>query len=227
MGTWSEKIKDNDTTLDIYSSFYEHYNSGETPTSSSKSVKGDYEDYFNDSDDRNNSLIGLALAQWETKSLESKLFEQVKGLITTGSDLKIWKGLGADEKSLRRRNKELEKFLELISFERPKAKRRMRPKLDITINEILRAISPDSKKEFVIQDEYTNGKYVHTSGIINWFSGGGAGILYYDKPNSLIKATWTDAQTVEVVHQVGLNFDKKEVKAYFCGDEVIFKYKGK
>jgi hypothetical protein len=41
--------------------------------------------------------------------------------------------------------------------------------------------SPDNKKEFVIQEEFTNGKYVHTSGSMNWFSGGGAGILYFDK----------------------------------------------
>ena len=38
---------------------------------------------FEDYDDRNNSLFGLAFAQWETKSLDPTIYKQVKEIIET------------------------------------------------------------------------------------------------------------------------------------------------
>lgn len=225
MGTWSEKIKDNDTTLDIYTNFFERYNAGENPTSISKEIRNEFQEYFSDSDDRNNSLIGLALAQWETKSLERELLQNIVDLVSSGDDLKVWKDLGADENSLKKRQKELEKFLTLISNERPKPKRRVRPKIEFTTTEILRIVSPDNQKELVIQDEYSKGEYIHTSGIMNWFSGGGAGIFYHNKANSKMTANWIDPQNIQLTHETRLNFSKQENKAFFMGDEVHFNYR--
>lgn len=225
MGAWSEKIKDNDTTLDIYSAFFSRYNSGESPDLISKSLKEEYTDYFNDSDDRNNALIGLALAQWETKSLESDLYKEIKKLIESDKDLMVWKDLGANEKSIKKRKTELDKFLKQISTERDKPKRRVRPKFEFSTNVLIKTIAQDNKKEFVIQEEFGNGKYIHTSGIITWYSGGGAGIVYHDKLDGMIKANWIDSQTIEIIHEIGLNFTKKETKSYYCGDEIMIKYK--
>jgi hypothetical protein len=225
MGAWSEKIKDNDTTLDIYSAFFDRYNSGENPDLISKSIKEEYADYFNDTDDRNNALIGLALAQWETKSLDSDLYKEIKDLIETGKDLTVWNELGANEKSLKKRKNELDKFLNQISTERDKPKRRVRPKFEFSTNILIKAIAPDNKKELVIQEEFGNGKYIHTSGIMTWYSGGGAGIVYHDKLDGKIKANWIDNQTIEIIHESGLNFTKKEPKSYFCGDEILIRYK--
>jgi hypothetical protein len=225
MGAWSEKIKDNDTTLDIYSAFFDRYNSGENPDLISKSIKEEYTDYFNDSDDRNNALIGLALAQWETKSLEPDLHKEIRDLIESGKDLVVWKDLGANEKSLKKRKTELDKFLNQISAERDKPKRRIRPKFEFTTNVLVKAIAQDNKKEIVIQEEFGNGKYIHTSGIMNWYSGGGAGIVYHDKLGGKINAKWINSQTVEIIHETGLSFTKKETKSYYCGDEIMIKYK--
>ncbi len=225
MGAWSKKIKDNDTTLDIYSTFFDRYNSGGNPTSISKSVKYEYADYFNDSDDRNNILFGLALAQWETKILEKDLFDEIKGLIESGNDLKVWQELGTDEKSLKNRKKELDKFLNQISKEKEKPKRRVRPKFEFSTKEIIKAISPDNKKELLIQDEYTNGQYVHTSGIMTWYSGGGAGIVYHDRPDCDMKVKWINSQTVEIMHDKEINFGKKETNSFFCGDSIEIIYK--
>ena len=227
MGTWTEKIKDNDTTLDIYSDFFDRYNSGENPEMIIKAIKSEYADYFNDSDDRNNALIGLALAEWETKSLEPELFSTIKEIITDGNDLDVWKNLGANEKSLKKRQKELEKFLKQISQEKEKPKRRVRPKFEFSTKEIVRAISPDNKKELLIQDEFTNGQYVHTSGIMTWYSGGGVGIFYHDKPDCSMNIKWINSQTIEIRHEKGLNFSKKEKKAFYLGDGIDIKYKEK
>lgn len=225
MGAWSEKIKDNDTTSDIYSAFFDKYNSGENPDLISKSIKTEYAHYFSDSDDRNNALIGLALAQWETKSLESDLHREIKDLVESGKDLIIWKDLGANEKLLKKRKTELDKFLTQISTERDKPKRRIRPKFEFSTNVLIKAIAPDNKKEFVIQEEFGNGKYIHTSGIMTWYSGGGAGIIYHDKLGGKINANWINSQTVEIIYETGLYFSKKETNSYFCGDEIMIKYK--
>lgn len=172
MGVWNTEIKGNDTTLDIYSNFFDKYNNGGNQVWVSNEIKTEFEDYFSDLDDRNNSLFGLALAQWETKSLEPEIYKTVKEIIENGTDLELWKELGADQKTLNDRKSELENFLKLISTEKPKAKRRVRPKFEFTTNELVNIRTIDGTKEFRVNEEFTNGKYIHTSGIMEWNSGG-------------------------------------------------------
>src|SRR5687768_17425701 len=111
MGTWNTAITGNDTFLDIYQNFFDLYNQGQNPVDIAKQLQEYFEEMFNGCDDRNNSLFGLALAQWETKSLDPAVFKQVKEIIESGNDLEVWKGLDADEKTLTKRQTVLEKFL--------------------------------------------------------------------------------------------------------------------
>src|SRR5688572_18260626 len=120
MGTWNTKINGNDTFQDIYQNFFYLYNQGHNPAHVSKQIQNNFVELFNDYNDRNNSLFGLALAQWETKSLDPIVFKLVKEVIETGSDLEVWKELGADDKTLQKRKKELEKFLIQLSTEKEK-----------------------------------------------------------------------------------------------------------
>lgn len=225
MGTWNTKITGNDTTLDVYSYFFELYNEGAVPANVSEQVKENFQEFFEDCDDRINSLFGLALAQWETKCLEKEVLETVKGIIENREDLQLWSDLGADEKIIKKREKELQKFLNQISIERPKAKRRVRPKLEFTFNELINEIALDNKKVFVMNEEFTNQKYIHTGGIMSWMSGGGAGIIYFEGQGKHVSAKWINNQTLEITHEKGLVFTKKEERSFFCGDEVIIKYK--
>ncbi|MBK7854382.1 MAG: hypothetical protein IPJ79_05280 [Bacteroidetes bacterium] len=178
MGTWNNKINGNDTFQDIYQNFFDLYNQGQNPIDISKQIQDDFAEMFDDYDDRNNSLFGLALAQWETKSLDQTIFKQVKEIIETGNDLEIWKGLGADEKTLQKRKKELERFLSQISTEREKPKRRIRPKFEFEMINLIDAVAPDNLKKFGVNEEYTNKQYVHTSGLMMWGQGGGS-VLYF------------------------------------------------
>ena len=225
MGVWNTEIKGNDTTLDIYSNFFEKYNNGGNQVWVSNEIKTEFADYFSDSDDRNNSLFGLALAQWETKSLESEIFKQVKEIIDNGTDLELWKELGADEKTIQERKTELDNFLKLISTEKPKAKRRVRLKFDFTTNELVRISTADGTKEFRVNEEFTNGKYIHTSGIMEWNSGGGAGIMYFNGEGKKVSAKWIDNNNLEIIHEPNLNFVKKETESFFRGNEVKIEYK--
>ena len=156
MGTWNTRINGNDTFQDIYQNFMDLYNQGRDPLEISKEIQNDFEEMFNDYDDKNNCLFGLALAQWETKSSDSKVYNLVKNIIESEKDLELWKELGADSKTIEKRKKELSKFLSQISIEREKPKRRVRPKFDFTELELINLMAPDNKKLFTVGEYYTN-----------------------------------------------------------------------
>src|SRR5687768_11189755 len=126
MGSWNTKINGNDTFQDIYQNFFDLYNQGQDPVNVSKQIQDKFAEMFKDQDDRNNSLFGLAMAQWETKALDPKIFQQVKEIIETGKDIELWKDLGADEKTLKKRQAALDKFLSQLGTEKVKPKRRSR-----------------------------------------------------------------------------------------------------
>ncbi|AEE48418.1 hypothetical protein [Haliscomenobacter hydrossis] len=223
MGTWNTKINGNDTFQDIYQNFFDAYNQGKEPADISKQIQDDYAEMFEDSDDRNNSLFGLALAQWETKSLDQTIYKQVKEIIESGNDLEVWKGLGADSKTLEKRKKELDKFLIQISTVREKPKRRVRPKFEYAANHLLTLPAPDGQKTFEILESYVNGEYKDTSSGITWAGGGGSVFYFYTK-GKFVTARWVDSQTLEIRHDKTIEFAKKDETFYFCGDQGVIKY---
>ena len=227
MGTWNTTIKGNDTTLDIYQNFFDKYNEGQNQIEVSKSIKNEFKEYFEDSDDRNNPLFGLALAQWETKCLELTIFKEVKKIIETDKDLKLWKELGADDKIISRRKKVLYRFLNQISSERSKPKRRVKLKFEFFLKELVRIVSPDNKKEFAISEEFVNGEYQQTGSLMGWFSGGGTGVMYYVDEGKRVSAKWLNSQTLEITHEKNITFHKKDEQSSFRGDEVKIIYKEK
>ena len=224
MGTWNTKINGNDTFQDIYQNFFDLYNQGQNPADISKQIQDDFAEMFNDYDDKNNSLFGLALAQWETKSLAPTVYKQVKEIIETGNDLEVWKGLGADNKTLEKRKKELDKFLTQISTEREKPKRRVRPKFEFEMINLVNAIAPDNLKKLDVNEEYTNKNYVHTSGLMMWGQGGGS-VLYFTGQGKNISAKWLDSKTIEITHDKDIVFTMQKDRAYFCGDDIKVIYK--
>lgn len=225
MGTWNTKINGNDTFQDIYQNFFDAYNQGQEPDDISKKIQDDFAELFEDSNDRNNSLFGLALAQWETKSLNPTIFKQVKEIIESGNDLEILKGLGADEKSIKQRKVILAKFLIQISTDKEKPKRRVRPKFEFEMINLVEAKAPDNLKTFGVGEEYTNKQYVHTSGIMEWEQGGGGSVLYFTGQGKSISAKWLDNKTLEVTHDKDIAFTMQKDRAYFCGDDIKVIYK--
>jgi hypothetical protein len=224
MGTWNNKIDGNDTFQDIYQNFFDLYNQGENPADISEQIQDDFAEMFNDYDDRNNSLFGLGLAQWETKSLDPTVYKQVKEIIETGNDLEVWKGLGADEKTLKQRKVTLDKFLTQISTDREKPKRRVRPKFEYNANHLLTLPAADRQKTFEIIESYVNGEYKDTSSAITWASGGGGSVFYFYTQGKFVTARWIDSQTLEIRHDKTIEFAKKDESFYFCGDQGIIKY---
>jgi hypothetical protein len=128
MGTWGTAIKDNDAFADIYSEFFDLYNKGGQPDIISKKVIDDNWEILEIEEEKNSLWFALALAQWETKSLDPKILSTVENIISSGADLKTWFDLGAIEQDIKKRKITLDKFLEKLKSDRPKAKPRKRTK---------------------------------------------------------------------------------------------------
>ena len=124
MGAWGTAISSNDTFADIYSEFFDLYNSGLDVAEISKKLIADNQETINDKDDCNNFWFALAKAQWECKQLDKDIFDKVKKVVETGADLEVWRQLDADEKDIKKRKVVLDKFLADLQTEKPKAKPR-------------------------------------------------------------------------------------------------------
>lgn len=118
MGTWGTAIKSNDTSADIYASFFDSYNEGKEPTEIKDRLISENPEGEND------FWFALALALWETKSLPKEILEKVREIIQSESDLKLWQELDASESNIKKRKIVLNKFLVKLESERTKPKAR-------------------------------------------------------------------------------------------------------
>jgi len=124
MGTWGTAISSNDTYADIYNEFFTLYDDGFDVEEISKKLISDNYEILNDTEDSNNFWFALAKAQWDCGQLEKELFERIKTIIETDRDIEVWRSLEADEKDIKKRKIILDKFLESLQTEKPKARPR-------------------------------------------------------------------------------------------------------
>lgn len=227
MGAWDSSINGNDAFLDIYNNFFAAYNEGFSPQNATKQILENFEEEFNDYEDGNNYLFGLALAQWETKSLSFSVLEKVRAIINTGKDLALWKELEADEQTIEERKIVLNNFLQQISVEKENAKRRVRVKYDFKTVDLIRILAPDGKKTFYASEHFTNGIYEQTGSGISWGSGhgvGGGSAFYFIGQGKFVSARWIDGQTLEITHDKEIVFIKKEEQISHYQDSVKLNY---
>jgi len=133
MGTWGTAIKDNDAFADIYGEFFELYNKGGQPENISQKIRTENWEILEIEEEKHSFWFAIALAQWETKSLNAEVLSTVENIIISGADLKLWLELGASEYEIKKRKIALDNFLGRLRSSRPKAKPRKRPKLKTPI----------------------------------------------------------------------------------------------
>lgn len=126
MGTWGTAISSNDTYEDIFSEFMDLYDNGLEPSEISTRIINQNTDLIEDVEDKNNFWFALAMAQWQCKSLDPDLLKRIKAIIESGEDIKIWEDLGADKKEINKRKKVLDSFLDKLSQEKDKPRKRKR-----------------------------------------------------------------------------------------------------
>ena len=223
MGVWGVNIEDSDSFADVYDGFFDVYNKGASPEYASSEVKASFSEYFNDYEDSNNSWFALAYAQWETKSLEPSVYEKVLSIIKSGSDLKLWEELGATKDEIKNRKIALNSFLEEISCEKKTKRRRKKPKHDFRVNKLVELVAPDNQKVFTVTEEFSDGKYIHTSALMMWGTGGGS-VFYFSKEGAQVSAEWKDSQELAITTEKVIEFTKKDDSAFYCGDKVEVTY---
>ena len=115
MGCWGHKISESDTFADVYEQFFDEYNNGATAEAAAAAVRTQLGDYFVEYDDQYDAHFALALAQWETQSLEPTLLKKVEQFVESGADLKNREDRGADSKTLKSRASAQSSFLKNCS----------------------------------------------------------------------------------------------------------------
>tara|TARA_B100001059_G_C17693605_1_gene506286 strand:+ start:594 stop:908 length:315 start_codon:yes stop_codon:yes gene_type:complete len=96
--------------------------------------------------------------------------------------------------------------------------------IEFSMFELVNVKSPDNTKTFIVNEEFTDGNYIHTSGIMEWNSGG-AGIMYFTGKGKRVSAKWIDNNNLEIIYEQNLIFDKNENESFFQGDKVKIEYK--
>lgn len=212
MGTWGTAISSNDIYEDIYSEFMDLYDDGLEVSEVSMKIIEANTDLQVDYEDKNNFWFTLAMAQWQCKSLDPVIFQKVKEIIRTGQDLELWEELGADRKEINKRKKVLDSFLEKISNEKDKPRKRKRKVLRDSI------FQKGDCLIFKLENGNYGGAFVLTSETQTEF---GMNMIALTTINQEIKPTIDDFKNSYVLIQkeeVGLRGiqDKEQVSWYYA-----------
>jgi len=202
----------------VYNTFLHRYNEGGNPADISKQLLSDCKPLFDGTiGSKNYSLFGLAMAQWDTKSLDVELLNQVKGIIESGEEIERYRKVGENEKMLKKRETVLQKFLEKITSERKTAKRRVESSVTIETHHYNRyhtvilaeAVSPVRNMKFIAREEHGDDKYLFTSGFILLDALTHGTLFTFKKQGAVISAKWVEAKVLEIGHDSNLVFDIK------------------
>ncbi|WP_452231540.1 hypothetical protein [Lacinutrix sp. MEBiC02595] len=124
MGTWGTGISSNDIYEDINYEFFELYNQGMKVSAITEKLIKENKELIDSHEDQNNFWITIAKSQWECKSLDKKVFNQIKDIVESGKDIELWKELDSSQSDLNKRKKVLELFLKKISTEKKTSRKR-------------------------------------------------------------------------------------------------------
>lgn len=125
MASWGTAISSNDTYETIRDAFFEKYDDGAEVKDITENILKEYKELYENPEELNNFWFALAKFQWECKALDKDIFERVKGIIDSGSDIELWKKTeDVQEEDILRRQKVLRKFIEELSSEKFTARKR-------------------------------------------------------------------------------------------------------
>lgn len=131
MGTWGAGIKDNDTSMEVYESFFALYNSGLDPENIKKQLLQDCASDLSDEETKYDVLFSLALCLWEVQALDDTLLADIKTIQQADTEENVLRQMGADDKFLKERKKAVSKLIEKLENPREKAKKRVKPPVQI------------------------------------------------------------------------------------------------
>ncbi len=125
MGCWGMGLTQSDEFCEIYDKFMESYNEGKEVVEITAAILAEYHAEFDDDDGiMHDVYFALAKAEWMCCEQSELVLNRVKEIIESGANIAFYEELGAGEKDLKVRQKNLEKFW--ASLQTPRAKPRQR-----------------------------------------------------------------------------------------------------
>ncbi len=128
MGCWGMGIAQSDEYCEIYERFMEEYDEGKPVSDIKADILDEYLELF-DKDDGilHDVYFAIGKAEWMCGGISDQIFEKISDIINSGKNTLFYKELEATERDLKLRQRNLEKFLNLLSTPRGKVKKRKVP----------------------------------------------------------------------------------------------------
>lgn len=128
MSRWGMGISSSDEYMDAYDAFMEHYNGGKTVPQATAAVLEEYRREFAADDPiLTDVYLAIAKAEWMCCEQSEEILGRVDDIILSGSDLALWRELGASDADLRQRQRNLLKFRDSLRTPRKAPKKRVPP----------------------------------------------------------------------------------------------------
>lgn len=125
MSAWGTGITQSDEYGEVYDRFMEEYDEGKPVQDIVNDILEEYLDQFEGTDGvLHDVYFALGKAEWMCGGISDKILQRITYIIENDLDIEFWRELEADEKDLKQRKKNLEKFLSGLKTPRGKTKKR-------------------------------------------------------------------------------------------------------
>lgn len=128
MGCWGMGITQSDEYCEVYERFMEDYDEGKPVAAITTDILEEYLDEFGPEDGVLHDIyFALAKSQWMCGRINPEIMEKVRSIIASGANLEFLRELEADEKDLKLRKRNLDKFLAGLQVPRATVRKRKKP----------------------------------------------------------------------------------------------------
>ena len=128
MGCWGMGIAQSDEYCEIYDRFMEEYDEGKPLEDIKNDILEEYLSEFSENDGvLHDVYFAIGKAEWMCGGISDNILEIITGIISSGANIEFNRELEATESDLKKRQKNLEKFLASVSTPRGKTKKRKIP----------------------------------------------------------------------------------------------------
>lgn len=157
MSSWGMGITQSDEYCDIYERFMEEYDEGKPLLDIKTDILEEYLDEF----DKNDGVLhdvyfAIGKAEWMCGGISDEIFEIIADIINLGKNIAFYKSLDVTESDLKLRQRNLKKFITLLSTPREKIRKRKVPVEKYTKTEKVKLPAFNCGDVFAYE---VNGKY--------------------------------------------------------------------
>ena len=127
MGCWGMGLAQTDEFCEVYDNFMEEYDEGKPVAEITAEILAKYHEEFDDDDGIMHDIyFALAKAEWMCKEQSEAILARVKEIIETKANIEFYRELETTESDLKIRQRNLEKFWNMLQTPREKARKRKR-----------------------------------------------------------------------------------------------------